>query len=91
MFGLGRNTPRYSRGATGNSSKLRGALLAGAGLLAYRWWQNRKHSETGGNRAGNGSTGWSERAGSWSERADTSRAQQSGFAAGGTTPGGSAF
>ena len=73
MFGLGRSTPRYSRGATGGSSKLRGALLAGAGLLAYRWWQSRKHSETGTNRTGSGAS------------------QPSGFAAGGTTPGGSAF
>lgn len=73
MFGLGRSTPRYARGTTGGSSKLRGALLAGAGLLAYRWWQNRKQSETGGNRTANGTN------------------QRTGFAAGGTTPGGSAF
>ena len=86
MFGLGRSTPRHSRGAVGGHSKVRGVLLAGAGLLAYRWWQNRKNeSALHANRAGNGST-------SWSSRPRTGESSpQGGFAAGGTTPGGSAF
>ena len=85
MFGLGRSTPRYSRGATGGSSKLRGALLAGAGLLAYRWWQNRKHhTTTDGSGVGDRST-------DWSARSQTDQPHRSDFAAGGTTPGASGF
>ena len=84
MFGLGQKTTRNSRRPTAGPSKLRGALLAGAGLLAYRWWQNRQKAEPRGRGTGQSSS-------TWSSRPENGTAQPTGFAAGGTTPGGSAF
>ena len=40
MFGIGRVTRR--RNSTFSSSRVRNAALAGAGMLALRWWQNRQ-------------------------------------------------
>jgi hypothetical protein len=40
MFGLGRITRR--RSSTFSSGRLRNAAIAGAGMLALRWWQNRQ-------------------------------------------------
>jgi hypothetical protein len=46
MFGLGTN--RYNRGRVRNDtfgpSRIRNAMLAGAGMLAWRWWKNRQAS-----------------------------------------------
>jgi len=46
MFGFG-NSPRRSRGRSGtfSSSNLTKAALAGAGLLAAKWWRNRRTTE----------------------------------------------
>ncbi len=43
MFGLRNPGRRTRRGAFGGSN-LRNAALAGVGLLAWRWWRNRKTS-----------------------------------------------
>jgi hypothetical protein len=40
MFGF-RNSPRRGRSGTFSTSNLTRAALAGAGLLAARWWRNR--------------------------------------------------
>jgi hypothetical protein len=40
MFGLGNK--RRVRNETFSSSRVRNALLAGAGMLAWRWWRNRQ-------------------------------------------------
>ena len=42
MFGLGNK--RRVRNETFSSSRVRNALLAGAGMLAWRWWRNRQGS-----------------------------------------------
>jgi hypothetical protein len=41
MFGFG-NSRRRGRNETFSSSRVRNALLAGAGMLAWRWWKNRQ-------------------------------------------------
>jgi hypothetical protein len=45
MFGFGssRNRGRV-RNDTFGPSRLRSAMLAGAGMLAWRWWKNRQAS-----------------------------------------------
>ena len=40
MFGFG--SRRRVRNETFGPSRLRNALLAGAGMLAWRWWKNRQ-------------------------------------------------
>ncbi len=40
MFGFG--SRRRVRNDTFGPSRLRNALLAGAGMLAWRWWKNRQ-------------------------------------------------
>jgi hypothetical protein len=42
MFGLRKS--RRTRGGTFGQSNLQRALLAGAGMLAIRWWRNRQAS-----------------------------------------------
>ena len=44
MFGFG-NSSRRSRGGAFSTSNLTKAALAGAGLLAARWWRNRQNEE----------------------------------------------
>jgi hypothetical protein len=41
MFGFG-NSPRRGRSGTFSTSNLTKAALAGAGLLAAKWWRNRQ-------------------------------------------------
>jgi hypothetical protein len=43
MFGLRSTSRRQQRGAL-SSSNLRKAFIAGAGMLALRWWRNRQSS-----------------------------------------------
>ena len=43
MFGRRSTSRRPQRGAF-SSSKLRNAAIAGAGMLALRWWRNRQTS-----------------------------------------------
>jgi hypothetical protein len=42
MFGLRKS--RRTRGGTLGQANLQRALLAGAGMLAIRWWRNRQAS-----------------------------------------------
>jgi hypothetical protein len=42
MFGLGRNPRRMNSNSTFSSNRLRNAAIAGAGMLALRWWRNRQ-------------------------------------------------
>lgn len=44
MFGFG-NTPRRGRSGTFSTSNLTKAALAGAGLLAAKWWRNRRTTD----------------------------------------------
>jgi uncharacterized membrane protein YebE (DUF533 family) len=41
MFGIG-GTKRRVRNETFAPSRLRGAALAGLGMLAWKWWRNRQ-------------------------------------------------
>jgi hypothetical protein len=41
MFGFG-NTRRQTRNDTFGPSRIKGAALAGLGMLAWRWWRNRQ-------------------------------------------------
>jgi hypothetical protein len=43
MFGIGRNKRRVRHDKFG-PSRLRGAALAGLGMLAWKWWRNRQAS-----------------------------------------------
>lgn len=57
MFGFGnrqRSSPRRHTGIFG-SGGLRGAAIAGLGMMAYRWWRNRNVVRPGedGSPAGN--------------------------------------
>ena len=45
MFGFG-NTRRRARNETFSPNRIRNALLAGAGMLAWRWWRNRQGAGT---------------------------------------------
>jgi hypothetical protein len=42
MFGFGNKSRRRVRNDTFGPSRLRNAALAGAGMLAWRWWRNRQ-------------------------------------------------
>jgi hypothetical protein len=45
MFGFGSNRNRgrnRGRNSTFSNSNLRNAAIAGAGVLAYRWWKGRQ-------------------------------------------------
>jgi hypothetical protein len=42
MFGFGNKNRRRVRNDTFGPSRLRNAALAGAGVLAWRWWRNRQ-------------------------------------------------
>jgi hypothetical protein len=42
MFGFGKRNRRQVRNDTFSGSRLRNAALAGAGMLAWRWWRNRQ-------------------------------------------------
>ena len=42
MFGFGKKNRRQVRNDTFSGSRLRNAALAGAGMLAWRWWRNRQ-------------------------------------------------
>lgn len=87
MFGLGhKRQTRTIRPAPRRSSTMRTALLAGAGMLAWKWWQNRNES-----RQPTGTLGTAGNGGGWGRNEETRTGARSGFAAGGTTPGGSAF
>jgi hypothetical protein len=44
MFGFGSNKRRQVRNDTFGPSRLRNAAIAGAGMLAWRWWKNRQQS-----------------------------------------------
>jgi hypothetical protein len=48
MFGF-RRTPARNRGGALGGTNLRRALVAGAGMLAVRWWRNRQASGRGVN------------------------------------------
>ena len=60
MFGFGSSNRGRSRGrgrtagGWNSSSNLRNAAIAGAGMLAYRWWRGR---QAGSGTAGTGSSG----------------------------------
>ncbi|MFL5401590.1 MAG: hypothetical protein ACJ8BF_02105 [Gemmatimonadales bacterium] len=41
MFGLG-NSKRRGRNDTFAPNRIRGAAIAGLGMLAWRWWRNRQ-------------------------------------------------
>jgi hypothetical protein len=43
MFGFGSNRGRR-RNSTFSNTNLRNAAIAGAGVLAYRWWKGRQAS-----------------------------------------------
>ena len=65
--GLGRRIGGRRRGSS-IASGLRNALLAGAGMLAWRWWKNREPTRHGGDamdrRASDDSFGSGGRSGS---------------------------
>ena len=42
MFGFGNRRSRSARGGAFSGSSLGRAAIAGLGMLAYRWWRNRK-------------------------------------------------
>lgn len=44
MFGFG-NSPRRGRSGTFSTSNLTKAALAGAGLLAAKWWRSRRTTD----------------------------------------------
>jgi hypothetical protein len=50
MFGFG-NSPRRGRSGTFSTSNLTKAALAGAGLLAAKWWRNRQTTDRTAQRA----------------------------------------
>lgn len=46
MFGLGnRNRGRRVRNDTFGGSRMRNAVVAGVGMLAWRWWKNRQANQ----------------------------------------------
>jgi hypothetical protein len=45
LFGFGGRHQPVKRGGLFGGSGLRGAALAGAGMLALRWWRNRRGSQ----------------------------------------------
>jgi len=51
MFGLG-NKRRPARSDTFSSNRIRGAALAGLGMLAWQWWRKRQGSSQPGNNPG---------------------------------------
>lgn len=51
MFGFGTNRRRV-RNDTFGPSRVRNALLAGAGMLAWRWWRNRQATGQAPNKQG---------------------------------------
>ena len=64
MFGF-RSTNRSTRTGTFSGTNLRKAMIAGAGMLALRWWRNRQASSrrAPSDRTGSSGTGkaaWSE-------------------------------
>jgi predicted negative regulator of RcsB-dependent stress response len=42
MFGFGNRNRQQVRNDTFGPSRVRNAMLAGAGMLAWRWWRNRQ-------------------------------------------------
>ncbi len=48
MFGIG-NRKLRARNSTFAPGRLRGAALAGLGMLAWKWWRNRQTSDTATN------------------------------------------
>ena len=44
MFGFGNRNRYQARNDTFGPGRVRNALLAGAGMLAWRWWRNRQSS-----------------------------------------------
>lgn len=44
MLGFG-NSRRRTRNNTFSSNRIRGAALAGLGMLAWKWWRNRQTSD----------------------------------------------
>ena len=54
MFGFGNRNRQQVRNDTFGPSRVRNAMLAGAGMLAWRWWRNRQannQSTTNQNRS----------------------------------------
>lgn len=87
MFGLGRKRQtRSASPAPRRGSTMRNALLAGAGILAWKWWQNRNASDQP-----KGALGTEGNGSRWGRNEESRTGARSGFVAGGTTPGGSAF
>jgi hypothetical protein len=56
MFGF-RSNKRRVRNDTFGSGRLRGAALAGIGMLAWKWWRNRQST---GAPTGNREQSWPE-------------------------------
>lgn len=52
MFGFGNSRSRRRNNSTFSNSNLSKAALAGAGLLAYRWWKGRQANRGTGSTAG---------------------------------------
>lgn len=42
MFGFGNGNRQQVRNDTFGPSRVRNAMLAGVGMLAWRWWRNRQ-------------------------------------------------
>lgn len=65
MFGFGSNRSRRRNNSTFSNTNLRNAAIAGAGLLAYRWWKgrqaNRGTSSGASDLSGQSGTGTSAR------------------------------
>jgi hypothetical protein len=89
MFGFGNRNRQQVRNDTFGPSRVRNALLAGAGMLAWRWWRNRQSTgsqssgnQLGGNQSMRGpamsgqSTGQSMSGGSLQDRALSDRTNQ---------------
>ena len=56
LFGIGSRTQTTKRGGLLGGGTWRNAALAGAGMLALRWWRNRRnpHPATGAGPRGQG-------------------------------------
>jgi hypothetical protein len=72
MFGFGKTLARNRGGVVGavlGGGSLQRAVIAGAGMLAMRWWRNRQASGRRVNPGAPTGSGYPNRRTVWSERA----------------------
>jgi hypothetical protein len=67
MFGFRKAPQTRYRGGSFGGNNLRRALIAGAGMLAVRWWRNRQASGRGNNPGQPAGSGYTDQT-AWTNR-----------------------